>query len=284
MRAPDPALLKTLETAVRDAQDTWGDGGCTDADVALAVYRALREAQPAAAAVLDGRAIAYGSFLPQLPTILRNHAANPRAEYAGDARDGLRYAAEILDAFLQPLFVRPQPGPLEPEPPPFSATRLPDFLVAAMLRVLRQNISDCRPPDKIIGGEADPYMRRWYILPRSADASCYLHEFLRSDEDRALHDHPYDSVGIILAGGYIEHTDTAAPQIRLPGDVIPRRATDRHRVQLFTGPDGRPQPAWTLFATGARVRDWGFWCGETFVPWQTFEEALPGGGTRGCGE
>ena len=47
-----------------------------------------------------------------------------------------------------------------------------------------------RPPDFVIGGADRPYMRRWYLVPKNTQLNVYLHHFRRSDDDRALHDHP----------------------------------------------------------------------------------------------
>ncbi|WP_287865143.1 hypothetical protein [Achromobacter sp.] len=47
-----------------------------------------------------------------------------------------------------------------------------------------------RPPDFVIGDAADPYLRRGWIISRNPVFNLYLHQFLRSDDDRALHDHP----------------------------------------------------------------------------------------------
>jgi hypothetical protein len=53
-----------------------------------------------------------------------------------------------------------------------------------------KKIAGSRPPDFVIGGDS-PYMLRWWIIPRNKFFNIYLHRFLRSDDDRALHDHPW---------------------------------------------------------------------------------------------
>lgn len=144
-----------------------------------------------------------------------------------------------------------------------------------------QSVMDSRPPDFIIGGD---YMERWFIIPRNAGPNVYLHRTLRSDDDRALHDHPWANSSLVLRGGYLEITpDNPLGVIRRPGDVVQRDATARHRLVL--GPESSNV---SLFFTGPKVRDWGFWCGsdgETFVPWQDFcnphDRSAVG---PGCGE
>ena len=40
-------------------------------------------------------------------------------------------------------------------------------------------------PHFVIGGADDPYMLRWYLIPRNRRFNIYLHKFLRDDDDRA---------------------------------------------------------------------------------------------------
>lgn len=135
-----------------------------------------------------------------------------------------------------------------------------------------------RKPDFIIGGPSRPYMFRWYLLPRNPWFNVYLHCILRDDDDRALHDHPWQSVSIVLSGSYCEVRDTRW-RVYGPGSVIYRRAETSHRLEVVRG------PVWTLFVTGARVRNWGFHCPRGWVPWQKFVEPTDIGNVgRGCGE
>lgn len=62
-------------------------------------------------------------------------------------------------------------------------------------------------PHMVIGGTNDPYLLRWYLIPRNPIVNVYLHKFLRSDDDRALHDHPWWFVSLILRGQYDEVTN-----------------------------------------------------------------------------
>jgi hypothetical protein len=84
-----------------------------------------------------------------------------------------------------------------------------------------------RKPDLVIGGDANPYLRRWYVIPRNPVFNIYLHEIVRSDEDRALHCHPWINLSILLEGSYVEHT------IRAGGIHRPRR-----RARPVTGNSG----------------------------------------------
>jgi hypothetical protein len=62
-----------------------------------------------------------------------------------------------------------------------------------------------RAPDFLIGGADDPYIRRWWVIPRNRWFNVYLHQFLRSDDDRALHDHPWANCSILLRGATRAH-------------------------------------------------------------------------------
>ena len=142
-----------------------------------------------------------------------------------------------------------------------------------------------REPDFVIGGADRPYLRRWWVIPRNRWFNVYLHHFLRSDDDRALHDHPWWNVSILLRGSYIEMLPGDRPVRRRPFRPVGRRATAAHRVMLDHGPRGL-EPVWTLFITGPRIRDWGFWCGTRWVHWQDFTDSGTDGATvgKGCGE
>lgn len=122
-----------------------------------------------------------------------------------------------------------------------------------------------REPDVIIGGRADPYLLRWYIIPRNPICNVYVHKFLRSDDDRALHDHPWlFNLSILLEGQYDELTKWAFTR-RSAGDWKLRIGPAPHRLELVEN-----QSCWTLFITGPRYRNWGFYCPERWVPWQEF--------------
>lgn len=144
-------------------------------------------------------------------------------------------------------------------------------------------------PHFVIGGGSSPYMLRWYLLPRNRRFNIYLHKFLRDDDDRALHDHPWWFVSIILKRGYTEVTENGEID-RRAGSIAFRPATHRHRVVLdkwteFYAGTTVTEPCWTLVATGRKHRTWGFWCPKGFVPWHQFVDAKDNGNVgRGCGE
>ena len=134
-----------------------------------------------------------------------------------------------------------------------------------------------RPPDFVVGGKDNPYMRRWWIIPRNRFFNIYLHHFLRSDDDRALHDHPSWNISIILDGEYTEWGIAAGGVHRKKGMWKFRFAKTAHRIELHNG------PCWTLFINGAKLRNWGFHCPKGWRPWQEFVEQRDAGSIgKGC--
>ena len=152
----------------------------------------------------------------------------------------------------------------------------------ALLLRIADRIIQKRGPDFIIGGKQNPYLLRWFVIPRNPIANIYLHVFLRDDDDRALHDHPWPSVSIVLRGGYWEHLSGGRRHWRKPGAMVARRATCAHRVELSRLHEG-VVPATSLFLTGLRLRNWGFHCPQGWVPWQKFVASSDSGAVGpGC--
>lgn len=137
-----------------------------------------------------------------------------------------------------------------------------------------------RDADLCIGGRANPYLKRWYLIPRNRWLNVYLHKFLRDDDDRALHDHPWHSVSLVLWGGYREIYKRGGSVLErdvTPGMVLYRPATFAHRVMLKGG------VCWTLFLTGNRIREWGFHCPQGWRHWRQFTTGFNGEEiVRGC--
>ena len=145
-----------------------------------------------------------------------------------------------------------------------------------------------RKPDEVIGEEGVPYLLRWWLF-KSAFLCVYLHKFLHSDSDRALHDHPAPSLSFLL-GDYLEiilDEPNGVRRIvrRKQFNFVYRKATHIHRIVLYSDRNKKPIPVYTLFLFfGSKRRNWGFWCNdERFVPWQQFcDERDHGKIGRGC--
>lgn len=140
--------------------------------------------------------------------------------------------------------------------------------------------------------DGDIYLHRWYVF-RTKLLTLFVHKFVRSDEDRALHDHPWPFLVIPIWRGYIEHSmrwddgdgTRHGPPIGydMQTRVYPilgarlRPATYRHRVELFSrGVSEHTEaicqrkinpflPAWSIFFHFRKLRSWGFWMPEGWV-------------------
>lgn len=138
------------------------------------------------------------------------------------------------------------------------------------------------------------YLVRYFIWkPKNKNwGRIYLHHILRSDHDRALHDHPWIFRSFILKGGYrevttaqnvVENVEIARPNpqkwdfINWPkdrqhvaakfkaGQYLKRPANWKHRLELLDG-----KTAWTLVFIGAKARDWGFYPNGKFCWWKKY--------------
>lgn len=140
---------------------------------------------------------------------------------------------------------------------------MPDFSADPQFLALITQISHVIPlvdPKRCatIGKEDEPLAER--IIVKKSPAGCvYLHRWLRSDPDD-FHDHPWDSCSLIVSGGYWEVTPEGSFW-RAPGEIVFRKAEDRHRIEL--DPDF-PEPV-SLFITGVERREWGFHTAKGFV-------------------
>lgn len=145
--------------------------------------------------------------------------------------------------------------------------RLPEF-IRRRLVTWALGVRFGRFPDVVIGGHDNPYLMRWYVIPRNRFLNIYLHRFCRSDDDRALHDHPWINCSILLAGRYVEHTilsgGVEVRTTRNAGEIKFRGARSAHRIELTDG------NCLTLFITGPRSREWGFHCPAGWKHWKDF--------------
>ena len=176
--------------------------------------------------------------------------------------------------------------------------KLPWFITRGLLDHALHVALHRAPDFTIRGTEEGDYLRRWFLTPWSKwdrtvppknwiEAlkrrlpNVYVHKFLRSDDDGALHDHPWWNVSVLLMGKYVEETVAEGGvhhrREYRAGDLKFRRATGAHRIEV-------EMPCWTIFITGPAVRDWGFHCANGWRPWQQFVDARDRGKTgHGCG-
>jgi hypothetical protein len=125
------------------------------------------------------------------------------------------------------------------------------------------------PTKRDVGDGAGNVFFWRYRLIRGRFFGVFLHEFLRSDAERCLHDHPWGFISIVLRAGYWEELPGGVVKWRRPGSILVRRATDSHRITINHG--SKP---WSLVIVGPKVREWGF---HTLVGWKAWKagEASP---------
>lgn len=152
--------------------------------------------------------------------------------------------------------------------------RLPSFLVDRLADAAEAHISS-RPAAEVIGPHEAPYMLRWFLIPKNRFFGIYLHLFLNSDDDRALHDHPWPTVSFVLTGGMWEvyakrgadprDIDQQSTRYIERRNIVFRRAGWSHRIIMESG-----AKSITLFIAGPRVREWGFWCPKGWKHWREY--------------
>ena len=112
-----------------------------------------------------------------------------------------------------------------------------------------------------------PLLTRYFLI-QTRWFALYLHHLHVSDEDRALHDHPWSFLTFLLSSGYYEHVvepcltydsyhgewrpDTLhVRRWRRRFSLLWRPAEWQHRLELV-------KPTWTLVLRLSRRRQWGF--------------------------
>ena len=141
---------------------------------------------------------------------------------------------------------------------------------------------------------SEMYMGRWWLFNpydpvtgercfRLIPWSVRIHHIMREDNDRDLHDHPWNARTIILLGGYTEqrlldHEDPALSGLnvpasaqvteyidRRPGETAQLRYGEYHRIDTVAAGG-----AFTLFITSPYKGTWGFLVNGVKVPWRTY--------------
>ncbi len=143
------------------------------------------------------------------------------------------------------------------------------------------------------------YMGRWWLFNaypspygnRSQSRhiswlpSVRIHHICRADQDRDLHDHPWNARTFVLRGWYTEERPWSALSDceALAADGAAPGYADRAIFRRVSGYTGRvlfgqyhrisevpPNGVWTLFITGKKRGTWGFLVNGQKVPWRTY--------------
>lgn len=100
-----------------------------------------------------------------------------------------------------------------------------------------------------------PYVIRWRL--ETPIGSLRVHHWLSSDDDRAVHDHPWWFLTFVVKGYYYD-AGTRAELLQAPAI---RFRPAKHQHTVYPGRDG----AWTILITGRPLRTWGFYPKGKFV-------------------
>jgi hypothetical protein len=120
-----------------------------------------------------------------------------------------------------------------------------------------------------MGRKECPYLYRWTFL--FFNFSIRLHHWIRSDDKRFFHDHPFNFISIILKGCYINVTPNGKFNVKA-GSIWFGKATQKHYLDI------PKKGAWTLLLCGRPYRKWGFWVNNhLWRPLQYFHKyGIPG--------
>lgn len=118
---------------------------------------------------------------------------------------------------------------------------------------------------RLIGSDSDVYLDRLYVV-QTPLFGVMLHRIYRPDNQRDLHDHPWNFFSVILLGHYVEDTAQGPKRRRW---FNWKRAEDRHSIRECSR-----RPVWTLVFTGRKRRTWGFWVdsGTRWVKWTEYDK------------
>lgn len=150
-----------------------------------------------------------------------------------------------------------------------------------LLLNVAKSLADVDPSRDTHIGSAGETLARRIILSKTPESCIYFHEWMRSDPDD-LHDHPWNSVSLVLSVGYFEvcREEQFLPMgascgfkevrhWRPPGSVVFRTAEDRHRIEILPG----THPT-SMFITSVNRREWGFHTKTGFIVGREYR-ALP---------
>jgi hypothetical protein len=132
------------------------------------------------------------------------------------------------------------------------------------------------PYSHIHGKDGVLYMSRWWLFnpypkthnpedPNRFPISVRVHHIAREDDDRHLHDHPWNARTIILRGGYTEVREDGCTYYRGAGSTARLNFGEYHRITSIN-----KGGAYTLFISGQYQGTWGFKVDGVKIPWRKY--------------
>jgi len=99
--------------------------------------------------------------------------------------------------------------------------------------------------------EGKLHFRRWQLL-KTSWFSIYIHGIYAPDQDKHLHNHPWDYKSLVLKGSYIEETNNGVNLLKF-GSVTSRNGEDYHKIKTLL-----TNSVYTLFIVSPAKRTWGY--------------------------
>lgn len=100
------------------------------------------------------------------------------------------------------------------------------------------------------------YFRRFAIFEIENFASLYIHTIYKADKDKHLHTHPWNFLGIIWEGSYIELTDNGE-RVKEPGSITIGGRHYCHKIEKIV--DG---PVRSVFFVWGKYKPWFYSLGK----------------------
>ena len=109
------------------------------------------------------------------------------------------------------------------------------------------------------------HFRRWRIL-KTPWFEIYIHGIYQHDLDPHLHNHPWDYMGIVLKGTYVEKTESRH-NVMSPWKFFKRNGSSYHKIlSIIT------RPVYTLFVVTKPKRIWGYLVDGKHVDHETYRK------------
>lgn len=109
------------------------------------------------------------------------------------------------------------------------------------------------------------HFRRWEIL-KTRWGSIWLHAIYKADQDKHLHNHPWDFKSLVLKGSYLEQTEKGIIK-QHPGKFNSRNGESYHKILELLSP-----VVYTLFFVSPTKREWGYKVDGKFIDHITYRE------------
>ena len=116
----------------------------------------------------------------------------------------------------------------------------------------------------ITSKKGNVHFRRWRLI-ETRWFNIYIHQILRADEDKDMHDHPWSFWSIILKGGYIEFTKDGSIR-RTFLDCAYRKYNFPHKIGVVIW------PTWSFVITGPRKPNWGYHTKSGWIEKEMYRE------------